>query len=175
MLIENKFNIVHKIVHVGRVIDTFCSWTRQFNEINIYYANLSLTRSSKVFVRRNQWPNFNWKTILWNKSMNQRNKSVHLPAPFLSLSSSAIKRGSAKRRRWFGMASTVDWLAKNPTKITSDAAAQSRHIIDVMWLILWLIYDLSLARRKEKTLFFRRILSLHSRFLKKHNYSVNFK
>ena len=50
-----------------------------------------------------------------------------LPAPFLSLSSSAIRRGSLCRRRIFGDAATVDRLAKNPSKIRIDIVAQNRY------------------------------------------------
>lgn len=62
------------------------------------------------------------------KKKREKKNSFNLPAPFLSFSSSAIKRGSVYRRRIFGDGVTVDRLAKNPSKIIIDAAAQSRHI-----------------------------------------------
>lgn len=104
----------------------------------------------------------------------EKKPAVYLPAPFLSFSSSAIKRGSMNRRRWFGVASTVDWLTKNPSKITSDTAAQSRHIIEIIWLILWLVYDLSSVEKQnsffftfvfflKKAQWFRQLKLIHTR------------
>lgn len=72
---------------------------------------------------------------------------IDLPAPFLSFSSSAIKRGSLNRRRWFGdevwmavvatAAASIAVLPNNPNTISrrNDIVSQHWHIIDIIWLM----------------------------------------
>lgn len=121
---RNEVNITHKISCLA-VIDSFFFipshelWTFvqcvEFNEVKIYYANLSL-KSEHLTIREKKTK---------NNEETKKTQAIHLPAPFLSLSSSATKRGSLLyRRRIFADASTVDRCSKNPSKITIDAIDQ---------------------------------------------------
>lgn len=76
--------------------------SRQFNEVKIYYANLSANKKLRDSPHTiTEMRTAKQKTYEKRKIRNKMEKkpAVYLPAPFLSFSSSAIKRGSMNRRR----------------------------------------------------------------------------
>lgn len=114
------------------------------------------------------------KNSNWQKRICKIAKNiVNLPAPFLSFrSSSAIKRSSLNRRRWFGdavwravvevaAAAFIVILPNNPNTINrrNDIVSQHRHIINIIWPMLfrWYALPFSVIRCVAFFIYFTRV------------------